>query len=172
MRAMFVPVEPQKPYDVRGRLKGRILMKLPSWGPRVAVAGVVYLICLVGNTGIANIAPPHDDNAHTSSLRATVTMADGTARAITLWGVGCAARMCSRVRAKDIHAESVWLDGLASVREISSDAAGLVTAIFTLRNASERRASIIPLNRVLYVRGRFGLTERLDLARVTKIDFE
>lgn len=142
-----------------------------SWGPRIAATGVVCLVCLGGGAGVASIAT-HDDEGRKSSLRATVTMANGTARTVTVQGVGCAVSMCSRVRAKDISADSVWLDGLASVREISHNADGPVTAIFTFRAGAERQASIIALNRVLYIRGRFGLTEKLDLASLMRIDFE
>jgi len=141
-------------------------MKMLSW-PRIAAAGTV---CLIGTAGIAST--PRDLEGHKSSLRATVIMADGTARAVTLQGVGCAISMCSRVRANAIQADSVWLDGLASVREISHNADGPVNVIFIFRDGVERHASIIALNRVLYVQGRFWGTEKLDLASLTKIDFD
>ena len=99
-------------------------------------------------------------------------MANGTARTITLQGVGCTERLCSRVHARDMKADGVWLDGLASIREISHNADGPVQAVFTLKDGSERRTSIIALNRVLYIQGRFGRTEKLDLASVARIDFE
>jgi hypothetical protein len=135
---------------------------------RIAAIGVV---CLVGGAGVASI-PEVDNEGHRSSLRATVTMADGTARTVTLRGVGCPSSMCSRVRARDMKADNVWLDGLASVREISHDADGPVKATFKFRNGAERQASIVAMNRVLYVAGRFGLAEKLDLGSVSKIDFE
>ena len=47
-----------------------------------------------------------------------------------------------------------------------------LTAIVTFRDGAERHVSIIAGNRVLYVRGRFGRPEQLDLAGLTKIDFE
>jgi hypothetical protein len=99
-------------------------------------------------------------------------MADGTARTITLQGVGCTESICSRVRARDMKADGVWLDGLASVREISREAEGPVRAVFTFKDGVERQASVVPGNRVLYVEGRFGRTEKLDLASLAKIDFE
>jgi len=80
--------------------------------------------------------------------------------------------MCSRVRAKDVHAESVWLDSLASVRDIAQNADGSVSATFRFKDGPERRVSIIVGNRILYVRGRFGIAERLDLASLTTMDFE
>jgi hypothetical protein len=141
-------------------------MKMLSLGPRI-----VGVVCLVASAGVASITP-NDYQGHRSSLRAKVTMADGTARSITIQGVGCTISMCSRVRARDIQADSVWLDGLASVREISHDADGPVKAVLKFRDGAERQASIVAGNRVLYVAGRFGSTEKLDLGRVSRIDFQ
>ena len=142
-------------------------MKMLSVVSRIAAIAVVGL---VAGTGFAS--PPHNDTRHRSSLRAKVTMADGTARRITLQGVGCTESMCSRVRAKDTKADDVWLDGLASIHEISHGATGPVTAVFTFKDGGERQASIVEWHRVLYIEGRFGLTNKLDLARLTRIDFE
>ena len=75
------------------------------------------------------------------------------------------------IRALDANAESVWLDGLTSVHDISREADG-VTAVFTFKNGSERRSSIRAGNRVLYLAGHFGRTEPLDLASVARIEFE
>ena len=142
-------------------------MKIRSFGSRLAA---IALVCLVGNAGATRITA-HDSEGHLSSLRATVTMTDGTSRVITLQGVGCTAGMCSRVRATDVKTESVWLDGLASVRDISHETKGPIKALFTFKDGSERQASIVAGNRVLYVQGQFGRTEKLDLARLTRIDF-
>jgi hypothetical protein len=153
-------------------------MKMQSWGSRLAATGTVCLVCLAGGAGTASITPflplpTVDDHAgHRSSLRAMVTMASGTTRNITLEGVGCTESLCSRVLATDVKADSVWLDGLASVREISHNADGPVTAIFTFRDGAERQVSVSRWNRVLYVQGSFGRTEKLDLASLTRIDFE
>ncbi len=139
----------------------------------------ITVVCLVGSTGVASsITPwlplPAVDNheGHRSSLLARVTMTDGTARTITLQGVGCSEAICSRVRVMDLRADSVWLDGLASIREISHNADGPVKAVFTFKDGSERPTSIIRLHRVLYIDGRFGRTEKLNLGSVAKIDFE
>ena len=135
---------------------------------RMALIGV---LCVAG-AGAASIAPRSLSNleGHHSSLRATLTMADGTVRAITLEGVGCPQDMCSRVKARE-EANSIWLDGLAAVRGISQTA-GPVTATFKFKDGRERQASIIAANRVLYVQRSFGFTEKIDLASVSKIDFE
>jgi hypothetical protein len=131
---------------------------------------VIAVVCLVAGSGLAST--PHSDPRHRSSLRARVTMADGTARAIILQGVGCTESICSRVRAKDTKADDVWLDGLASIRQISHEATGPVAAVFTFKDGEERQASIIELHRVLYIKGRLGLNHKLDLARLNRIDFE
>lgn len=150
-------------------------MQMSSWGSRIAAAA---LVVLAGSTAVASVAPwlplpAVDDRAgHRSSLRARATMLNGAVRTMTIQGVGCTERLCSRVRAKDTTADTVWLDGLASIRAISHETEGPVRALFTLRNGVERQASIIPANRVLYVQGRFGRTEKLDLASLTRIDFD
>jgi len=111
-------------------------MKIRSFASRIAA---IASVCLVGSAGASSIAA-QDSEGHLSSLHARATMADGTSRAITLQGIGCTAGICSRVRATDVKADSVWL-------------------------GSERRTSIVAGNRVLYVQGRFGRTEKLDLRR-------
>ena len=137
---------------------------------RIGVIGVVAFAGGAAFGGVQNIEPA-GFQGHRSSLRAPVTLANGTARTVTLEGIGCTAAMCSRVRALDSNAESVWLDGLTSVRDISREADG-VTAVFTFKNGFERRSTIRAGNRVLYVAGNFGRTEQLDLANVTLIEFE
>jgi len=135
---------------------------------RMALVGV---LCVVG-AGAASVAPRSLSNleGHHSSLKATLTMGDGTVRTIRLEGVGCLQDMCSRVKARE-QANSIWLDGLASVSGISHTA-GPVTATFKFKDGAERQASIIATNRVLYVQRPFGFTEKIDLASVSKIDFE
>lgn len=128
-------------------------------------------ICVLGGTGVASMSP-RDDHSHRSSLKARVTMADGTTRAITLEGVGCTASMCSRVAVRSMKTDSIWLDGLASMRNISDGTEGVVTATFTFKDGSGREASVVPGNRILYIEGRFGRTQKLDLGSLTRIDFE
>jgi hypothetical protein len=133
---------------------------------------LIGVLCFAG-AGAASMAPGNLNNleGHSSSLKATVTMADGTVRAVTLEGVGCPLGMCSRVKAREGKTAGIWLDGVASIRGISH-AAGPVTATFKFRDGRERQAAIIAVNRVLYVKGRFGFTEKIDLGSVSKIDFE
>jgi hypothetical protein len=98
-------------------------------------------------------------------------MTDGTARNITLQGVGCDASMCSRVAIENVKLDRVWLDGLTLIREISHGPAGAVTAILRFKDGVERNESIVSGNRVLYIEGRRGATEKLDIASLARIDF-
>jgi hypothetical protein len=136
-----------------------------------ARVGVLAAVVLLGGTIGAPTMASFDLEDHESSLRARVTMSDGTALRITLQGVGCAQGMCSRVRIGDSKTGGVWLDGLASVRDVSQNAEGPVHAVFTFKDGSSREASITALNRVLYIGSRFW-TQQLDLARVKQIEFE
>ena len=143
-------------------------MKLLS--PVWRLVGIVA-VCTIGGGGFASITS-QDYEGHRSSLRATFTMVDGSTKIVTLEGVGCPTGVCSRVKAKESKAKSIWLDGVASVREISQNEAGPVTATFKFKDGTEHQASIIAVNRVLYVSGRFGRTEKLDLGTLSRIDFE
>ena len=136
-----------------------------------ARVGVLAAFVLLGGTVGVPIAAPSDLEGHQSSLHAKVTMTDGTCHTITLQGVGCAQGMCSRVRVGDTETDSVWLDRLASVHDISQNADGPVHVVFTFKDGSSRQTSITALNRVLYVGSRFW-THQLDLAGVKQIEFE
>jgi|SRR5580658_6381623 len=136
---------------------------------RVSHVALIGALCVAG---AGTLAPRNRSNleGHHSSLKTTITLADGTVRAVTLDGVGCPESMCSKVKARE-QTNSIWLDGLASVRGISHTA-GPVMATFKFKDGTERQAAIIAVNRVLYVRSHFGLTENLDLGNVSKIDFD
>jgi hypothetical protein len=79
--------------------------------------------------------------------------------------------MCSRVAVKNTKWEGMWLDGLTSIYSISHDAVGPVKATFRFENGTQRQVSVVPDNRVLYVQGRFGASERLDLANLDRVEF-
>lgn len=98
-------------------------------------------------------------------------MTDGTARSITVKGVGCNESMCSRVAIENSKLERLWLDDLTSIREISHSPAGPVTARLRFEDGAERNVSIVSGNRVLYIEGRAGATEKLDIASLTRLDF-
>lgn len=137
----------------------------------LARIGVLAAVALVGGTVGVPTRAQFDLQGHASSLRATLTMADGTSHTITLQGVGCAQGMCSRVRVRDTQTDGVWLDRLASIHDIAQNAEGPVRAVFTFKDGSSRETSITALNRVLYVGSPFW-SHQLDLTGVRQIDFE
>jgi len=135
------------------------------WG---APLMAIVTLCLLATVSSAT---PHNDPAHRSRLYVTLTLADGTQHAAILQGVGCSEAMCSRVRAQNIHADSVWLDGLASVRPMTRLASGPVRVVFAFKDGTAREATIIETNRVLYLTDRSGRHRTLDLASLNQIDF-
>lgn len=140
-------------------------MQRRPWIASIATIGTLSLLSTL------SFARPHTDPAHRSALPVTLTLTDGTQRTATLQGVGCTESMCSRVRAVDSHADSVWLDGLTCVRDISHNPSGRIHAVFTFRDGTERAALITETNRVLYLKDHQGRDRTLDLARLTRIDF-
>ena len=100
--------------------------------PRLLGIGAIAVVALVSGTafGGAENVEPAGFQGHGSSLRATVTLADGGARIVTLQGTGCTVAICSRVRALDINAESIWLDDLVSVHDVFPEGDG-VSALFS-----------------------------------------
>jgi hypothetical protein len=127
-------------------------------------------ISLTCGIAVASLAPK-GQAGHATSLRAVITTADGNAQRVTLEGVGCPTGVCSRVKAKDVSLDTIWLDGLAEVSSISH-APGPVTATFRFKDGSQREVSIITTNRVLYVKRASGRMEQLDLGALAKIQFE
>jgi len=140
-------------------------MRRRPWGAHLAAIGALCLLATV------SFATPHDDSAHRSGLPVTLTLVDGRQRPALLQGVGCNEAMCSRVRAQDSHADSVWLDGLASVRPMTHHASGPVRAVLVFKDGTIREAAIIESNRVLYLADRSGRQRTLDLASLNQIDF-
>jgi hypothetical protein len=140
-------------------------MRLRSWA--FGLAGTATL-CLLSSISFAR---PHTDPAHRSALQVTLTLADGTRHAATLQGIGCTESMCSRVRAQDHQAATIWLDGLASVRQISGAASGPVQVVLGFKDGTERATSIRETNRVLYLTDEHGHARTVDLARLTRLEF-
>lgn len=134
----------------------------------VATLATVGTLCLLSSMSFAR---PHNDPAHRTHLRVTLTLANGTRHAATLQGVGCTESMCSRVRAQDNRADSIWLDGLASVREISGASSGSLDVVLSFRDGTQRAASIRETNRILYLTDSRGHDRILDLASLTQLDF-
>jgi hypothetical protein len=141
-------------------------MERRSWIANLAAVGTLTFLSTL------SFARPHTDPAHRSALPVWMTLADGTRHAATLQGVGCTESMCSRVRALDRQAESIWLDGLTCVRDISGSRSGPVHAMFVFKDGTERPASITETNRVLYLTDDRGRERRVDLTSLRRIDFK
>jgi hypothetical protein len=96
-------------------------------------------------------------------------MRDGTVRRVRIEGVGCTESICSRtsIRGKS-EANAVvrtWFDSIAEIRETTPE-----EAIFVLKDGSTRRLTLMPGSRVLYFRGRFGMSEPVDLAKIRSVE--
>jgi hypothetical protein len=141
-------------------------MQKRSWAASLAAVGT---LCLLSSVSVAR---PHTDAAHRSALPVTLTLADGTERTATLQGVGCTDAMCSRVRAQDSRSDSIWLDGLAGVRQISDGASGPLRVVLAFKDGTERASSIAETNRVLYLTDQSGHRRTVDLASLKRIDFD
>jgi hypothetical protein len=141
-------------------------MKLSS---SISVLAITIGIAVAYGIGSASYTVGEIEG-HSSSLPAKLTMTDGNERRVTLEGVGCPTGMCSRVKAREFD-KVIWLDGLASVRNISHEA-GAVSVTLAFKDGTERQAQIVVTNRVLYLRQALGRTEKLDMGNVDRIDFD
>ena len=136
---------------------------------RIALFAVVAVAFgFLPHTGGAAL---HDDPGHRSSLKAILSVSDGTTRSVVVAGVGCTEAMCSRVRLLDENAHPVWLDDVRALDQISRDGQG-VTTLVTFRDGATRRVSIKESNRILYLARPLGFTEPLDFAGIRRIEFE
>jgi hypothetical protein len=79
--------------------------------------------------------------------------------------------MCSRVRAQEWQCDSFWLDDLAGIRQISGRRSGPMRVLLGFKNGTERPATIVETNRVLYVTDSHGRSRTVDLGSLTRIDF-
>jgi hypothetical protein len=139
----------------------------------------VAAIAVLGGVAVAFSARPTSFDGHASNLTAKITMPDGYSRTVIVQGVGCNISMCSRVavRSKDepsarlaalgIHKEiSTWLDSLAAITDITSNA-----ALFVFKDGSARRLSIIDGNRFFYFANQYIGSEKIDVAKVRSVEF-
>jgi hypothetical protein len=140
-------------------------MRTPSWATHIAAIGTLCLLATV------SFARPHTDSAHRSALPVTLTLTNGAQYSATLQGVGCTESMCSRVRAHEWSWDSFWLDDLAGIRQISGGRSGPMRVVLGFKNGTERPATIIETNRVLYVTDSRGRSRTVDLGSLTQIDF-
>jgi hypothetical protein len=112
---------------------------------------------------------PRRAHTHASGITARITLSDGGVRTIELQGLGCSEAICSRVfiRAREAnHSESqIWLDSIAAIKSINHD-----SALFVMKDGTERRLALIPDFRVLYVTNSNGNSERIDLGAITALE--
>jgi hypothetical protein len=100
-----------------------------------------------------------------------VGLKDGSSKIVRFDGVGCNESICSRVAVNsrtvgDVIANRTRFDDIAAIQEICDD-----TALFVFKDGTKRRVSVVPDNRVLYVIGADGNTQKISLAGVLSIDF-
>ena len=120
-------------------LSGRLII--------VSAVGIGFL----ASAGLSSLPPRIlADRGHYSPALAKVTWPNGVSRTLSFKGVGCAISMCSRVRiqskVKDsLAVNNTWLDSVAAITDISSQ-----DALFTFKDGTARRLSIISGNRYLY----------------------
>ena len=116
------------------------------------------------------VSLPSQAEGHRSGLMARVVFVDGTSRTVRLEGVGCSESMCSRVFIRSKSADGVplqtWIDSVASIKEATAN-----DALFVMKDGTERRLTLVPDFRVLYVSSRNGGVERLDLAKIRSLEF-
>ena len=144
----------------------RLLTNQPIWIVLVSIAFVLQ-----------GAATPRPDNsaeqlsaAHLPGMVARVTQPNGSARTVTMDGVGCSMSICSRVviKGKDASGKLVGtpLDSIASINVATKD-----MAVLMMKDGTERHLALVPDFRVLYVTDRSGVNERIDMAKIRSVEF-
>jgi hypothetical protein len=132
--------------------------------------GCVAMVLLIPGFKVGGTSLPRSAEGHSSGVVARVVSADGTNRTIKLEGVGCTESMCSRVfiRSKSESGTSVqtWLDSVAAVKDTTNS-----DALFVMKDGTERRLTLMPDFRILYVSSPSGRVEKLDLSKIQSLEF-
>ena len=120
---------------------------------------------------LVGVPIPRVLTAESSSRVVKLTLRNGTTQTITLDGVGCSARLCSRiaVAAKatdDPRINSIPLDTIAAVTDIRGDG-----ALFVFKDGTKRRLSVIHDNEVFYTSKRGGPGAKINLVQVQAVEF-
>jgi len=131
--------------------------------------GLMTLLALMSPGGLS--AGPREAKAGPAPFVARLSLTDGTSRTVSLQGVGCSETLCSRaaVRSRiegDPRVTRTFLDTIAVIKDITRD-----SALFVFKDRTERRQSVIADNRILYLVNQNGGEAKIDLARVTSIEF-
>ena len=116
-------------------------------------------------------APSSEAKTGAAPLGARMTFAYGQTRTVTLEGVGCSEALCSRVAVKtraegDSRVTRTWLDTIAAIKDITSEA-----AVFVMKDGTARRLSVIHDNQFLYFENPNGTAGKINLAGVNVIEF-
>jgi hypothetical protein len=132
--------------------------------------GCVAVVLVIPAFTSGGASLPSQVEGHRSGMMAKVTLADGSSRTVRLEGVGCSESMCSRVFISSTSEAGVplrtWIDSIASIKDATA-----TDALFVMRDGTERRLAFVPDFRVLYVSGRIGGTEKLDLNKIRALEF-
>jgi hypothetical protein len=96
---------------------------------------------------------------------------DGSSKTVQLDGVGCAESICSRiiVNSRAVGSAVVNHTRLAEIVALRNIDDG--NAVVVLKDGSKRSVSVVPDNRVLYVIGADGRTQKVNLGRLKSIEF-
>ena len=116
-------------------------------------------------------APSSEAKSSAAPLVARVTFADGSARTVTLEGVGCSEALCSRVAVRtraegESRVTRTWLDTITAIKDITSE-----TALFVLKDGTARRLSVVHDNQFLYFESQNGADVKINLAGVRLVEF-
>src|SRR5262245_36064354 len=107
-------------------------------------------------------------NTHSTGLTARVNLPDGTTRSVTLDGFGCSVALSSktfvRVNLNGGSAERIWIDDLVQIKDIAGD-----SALFVMKDGTEKRVSFVSDFRVLYFGGSSGRAQKLDLSKIKSL---
>jgi hypothetical protein len=105
---------------------------------------------------------------HAPGLQARITFSDGTYRSVMLHGFGCSAAICSRVFVKAIASNGatakIPLDQLLTITDITEG-----SALFTTKNGTQQRLSLVKDFRVLYAAGETE-QQKLDLSKIHSLE--
>jgi hypothetical protein len=103
---------------------------------------------------------------HSSGLATRSTLRDETIRMAKVEGLGCSKSVCSLVtikgKADGNSMVSLWLDGIAAIKDTTEN-----NALLVMKNGTEQRMYF----RVLYLTDRSRSSEKLDLAEIKSLEF-
>ena len=129
---------------------------------------IVATFALAGPLQTVQGAPNKDVGAVPRTVR--LELRDGSSRLVQLQGVGCDESICSRVAVNSRTVGNVVVNrtkfaDIRAVKDITDD-----SALFVFQDGTTRHVSVILDNRVLYVVGSTGATEKIRLRELRAVD--